>query len=265
MSADRPEASPDDIRRALRDVLAHVAPEATLEALRPDQPLRDQIDLDSMDWVNVAAALESRLGVALDELSLPPRVTLDELVEQLGAAMRRGPAAGQPVPAVRQHRLSGVDVTLRPIRPDDAAMEAAFVRQLSDQSRYQRFMGTVRELPEAKLRELTDVDGVRHVALVATATIDRQETELGVARYVVDDSGRRCEFAIAVADAWQGSGLAGLLMGRLVEIARARGLEVMDGSVLATNTAMLHFARQLGFEVHADADDPTTRRVTRRL
>jgi acetyltransferase len=265
MSADRPETSPDGIRRALRDVLAHVAPEAALDTLRPDQPLRDQVDLDSMDWVNVAAALESRLGVALAVLSLPPRLTLDELLEQLGTAVRRAAAEGEPPLVVRQHRLAGVDVTLRPIRPDDAAMEASFVRQLSDQSRYQRFMGTVRELPAAKLRELTEVDGVSHVAVVATAVIDGQEIELGVARYVVDASGRRCEFAITVADAWQRSGLAGLLMGMLVGIARSRGLEAMDGSVLATNVAMLHFARQLGFEVHSDADDATTCRVTLRL
>ncbi len=265
MSADRPEASPDDIRRALREVLARVAPEAVLEALQPGQPLSEQIDLDSMDWLNVAAALESRLGVALADLSLPPRVTLGELVDQLTAAARRAGRVGEPPQPVRRHRLDGVEVTLRPIRREDAAMETAFVRQLSDQSRYQRFMGTVRELPEAKLRELTDVDGVRHVAIVATAVIEGRETELGVARYVVDASGRRCEFAIAVADAWQHSGLAGLLMARLVDIARSRGLEAMEGSVLAANVAMLHFARQLGFEVLVDADDATTRRVVRRL
>lgn len=265
MSADRPGASPDDIRRALREVLARLAPEAALDTLRPDQPLRDQVDLDSMDWMNVAAALESRLGVVLPDLSLPPLATLDELVDQMAAAARHAVPPGDPAAAVHHHQLDGVDLTLRPIRREDAAMETAFVRQLSDLSRYQRFMGTVRELPEAKLRELTDVDGVRHVAIVATAVIDGKETELGVARYVVDASGRRCEFAIAVADAWQRRGLAGLLMGWLIEIARSRGLEAMDGSVLATNVAMLHFARQLGFEVHADTDDATTRRVTRRL
>lgn len=265
MSASRPDTSPDAVRRALRAVLAHVAPEATLEALRPDQPLRDQIDLDSMDWMNVAAGLESRLGVRLPDPSLPPRATLDELVDRIGAAARRGAPAGETPPAAWHHRLDGVDVTLRPIRRDDAAMEQDFVRQLSDRSRYQRFMGTVRELPEAKLRELTDVDGVRHVAIVATGVVDGQEIELGVARYVVDAGGRRCEFAIAVADAWQRSGLAGLLMDRLIAIARSRGLEAMEGSVLATNVAMLHFARQLGFEVRSEADDPTTRRVTLRL
>ena len=265
MSADRPEASPDDIRRALREVLARVAPEAALEALKPGQPLREQIDLDSMDWLNVTTALESRLGVALADHVLPPQATLDELVDRLATAARHAEPTGDPATALHHHRLDGIDVTLRPIRAADAGMESAFVRQLSDQSRYQRFMGTVRELPPAKLRELTDVDGVRHVAIVATAMIDGQETELGVARYVVDASGRRCEFAIAVADAWQRRGLAGLLMGRLIEIAHSRGLEAMDGSVLATNVAMLNFARQLGFEVHADADDATTRRVTRRL
>ncbi|MEW5879130.1 MAG: GNAT family N-acetyltransferase [Pseudomonadota bacterium] len=88
---------------------------------------------------------------------------------------------------------------------------------------------------------------------------------VGAARYVVDASGGGCEFAIAVDDAWQGSGLAGVLMHALIDVARARGLATMEGSVLATNTRMLKFARQLGFRLEHDPEDRSTVRVVRAL
>jgi len=145
------------------------------------------------------------------------------------------------------------------------ALEADFVQHLSMESRYKRFMVTVRELPESKLKYLTDVDQVRHVAFAATVERDGREALVGVARYVVDASGRGCEFAIAVDDAWQGTGLAGILMQALIDVARARGLATMEGSVLATNTRMLKFMPQLGFAVQHNPQDSGTVRVVRAL
>jgi acetyltransferase len=145
------------------------------------------------------------------------------------------------------------------------ALEADFVQHLSMDNRYKRFMVTVRELPESKLRYLTDLDQVHHVALAATVERDGREALVGVARYVVDASGTGCEFAIAVDDAWQGSGLAGILMNALIDVARARALATMEGSVLATNTRMLKFTRQLGFASQHDPEDRDTVRVVRSL
>lgn len=80
--------------------------------------------------------------------------------------------------------INGTLVTVRPIRADDMQQEADFVRHLA--SRYKRFMVTVRELPEAKLKYLTDVDQVRQVALVATADRDGRQVLVGAVRYVVE-------------------------------------------------------------------------------
>jgi len=154
-------------------------------------------------------------------------------------------------------------VTLRPICAEDAPLEADFVRRMSSESRYKRFMAAMRELPQAKLKYLTEVDGVRHVALVATICHEGQEALVGVARYVVGPTGTDCEFAISVDDAWQGSGVAGVLMHTLMEVARTRGLRRMEGIVLATNSRMLKFMRQLGFSVQPDPDDRRTVRVSR--
>lgn len=164
-----------------------------------------------------------------------------------------------------RHLFDGTEITIRPIRRDDAPLEQAFVRNLSKDSRYKRFMGTIKELPEAKLRYLTDIDYDHHLALVATVRRDGGEVEIGVARYVVAPDGKTCEFAIAVDDAWQCTGVAGILMLSLIDAARARGLATMEGFVLATNHKMLKFARQLGFTQHFLPEEPGTVHVLRAL
>lgn len=150
-----------------------------------------------------------------------------------------------------QHRVlfDGTPVTIRPIRQEDSGMEQEFVRHLSPDSRYYRFMGTLLELPPSKLKYFTDIDYERHMAFVATVTREGKEIEIGVARYVAAEKSDSCEFAITVDDAWQGTGVAGLLMIALQETARQRGIRTMEGLVLATNRQMLKFARQLGFKI----------------
>ena len=64
------------------------------------------------------------------------------------------------------------------------------------------------------------------------------------------------EFAIAIDDEWQGSGVAGILMLTLIDAARARGMQRMEAFILASNDKMIKFAKQLGFAVHRDPDDP---------
>ena len=261
-----------EIRNAVTAAIESIAPEAAGRPLEPGRPLRGQVDLDSLDWLNVLAALRERLGVDIPESDYDRLSTLDGIVAYVES--RRGePAAGptsrvvaptDPLPDT-SHEINGTRVRIRPMRADDRDLEAEFVRHLSGDARYKRFMATMRELSDAKLKYLTDVDQVRHVALVATADIDGRQVEVGVARYIVDPVGTGCEFAIAVDDAWQGSGLAGLLMHALMGVARSRGLASMEGIVLAANSRMLHFTRQLGFSVERDPDDMQTLRVTRAL
>jgi acetyltransferase len=174
--------------------------------------------------------------------------------------------ADYPAQLVSKRRLfDGTEVTIRPIRPQDAAMEQEFVRHLSDDSRYYRFMQTLRELSPRKLEYMTSIDYDRHMALVATVPRSGVEIEIAVARYVVSPDGASCEFAIAVDDAWQGSGVAGILMAALMDAARLGGLKTMEGFVLAGNHKMLKFARQLGFTSHRDLGDVDTVHVARTL
>ena len=146
--------------------------------------------------------------------------------------------------------FDGTPVTIRPIRPEDSGMEQEFVRHLSDDSRYFRFMGSLRELPSKKLRFFTEIDYQRHMAFVATIAQEGKELEIGTALYVATEVPGNCEFAVVVDDAWQGSGVAGLLMISLEDAAREQGFKTMEGIVLASNHKMLKFARQLGFRCY---------------
>ncbi|TXT26613.1 MAG: GCN5-related N-acetyltransferase [Rhodocyclaceae bacterium] len=174
--------------------------------------------------------------------------------------------ADYPAELVRNRFLfDGSPVTIRPIRADDKPLEQDFVQHLSADSRYKRFMSTLKELPPGKLKYLTEIDYVRHLALVAIIQRDGQDVEIGVARYVAGPSGDECEFAIAIDDAWQGSGVAGILMLTLIDAAKARGMKKMEAFILASNDKMIKFARQLGFDVRRDADDPGMMHAVRSL
>lgn len=78
----------DDDRQALRhavlDVLLSVAPEVDAARLVASRPLRHQVDLDSMDWLNVLVGLHDRLGVQIPEADYARLVTLDDLLDYLG-------------------------------------------------------------------------------------------------------------------------------------------------------------------------------------
>lgn len=174
--------------------------------------------------------------------------------------------ADYPQHLIRKLALrDGTSVTIRPIRPEDAELEQAFVRALSEQSRYMRFMTTINELPSKKLNFFTDVDYDRHLALIATIDQDGHELQIGVARYVATENDGLCEFAVTVADDWQGKGIASRLMGALMEAAKSRGFTAIEGLVFASNQKMLDLARHLGFDVRPVPGESETVRVVREL
>lgn len=155
--------------------------------------------------------------------------------------------------------LDGSAATLRPIRASDMELERAFVRNLSPQSKFKRFMGELKELSPELLHAFTHPDHERESVYVVIRSTAAGEEEIAVARYMLEPDHRSCEFAITVADAWQGKGVAGRLMRALIRDAKARGLERMHGFVLGANNRMLDFVRKFGFRIEFDPDDPSVR------
>jgi acetyltransferase len=154
----------------------------------------------------------------------------------------------------------GLTVTIRPIRPEDADLEQEFVRNLSSEAKYYRFMNTLRELSSGQLVRLTQIDYDREMAFVAVTEIDGKEVEIGVARYALNPDGESCEFAIVVADDWQGKGLARRLMGVIIDTARSRGVRYMNGDFLAENRRMIQFVTALGFVLSPHPEDSGLKR-----
>ena len=148
-------------------------------------------------------------------------------------------------------------VIIRPIRPEDTKLETDFLDKLSPQTRYFRFMNTVRQLPQAQLIRLTQPDYDREMAFVATVASNGGEEEVGVVRYATNPDGESCEFAIVVADSWAGTGLARRLMQILIETAKANGLKYISGDFLSENRRMIRFVTQLGFKVSVHPEDPS--------
>ena len=198
-------------------------------------------------------------------LAVDARVVLDL---RPAAAKRYAHLAIHPYPShlETQWQLGdATDVTIRPIRAEDAELEQEFVRGLSNESKYFRFAETLRELTPALLARFTQIDYDREMALLAVAETAGKEAVLGIARYITNPDAESCEFALVVSDSWQRKGLGRKLMTALLEAARAKGLQRMEGEVLATNQAMLRLAAGLGFAIAENPDDPASKRVVKAL
>lgn len=160
--------------------------------------------------------------------------------------MQNDAPTGMTLP-MRVQLRDGRQVTVREILGQDKAGMLAAFQGLSVQSRYTRFMIPLRELSEAMLETATHPVPGRDFALVAVSGEGGADIIVAAACYVGTAGSDTCEFAVTVADAWQGLGLARRLLMLLIETATAQGLRCMVGDVLAVNTPMRGLAKSLGF------------------
>lgn len=171
-----------------------------------------------------------------------------------------------PSHLVRNGYLSdGTPMIIQPIRPEDAEIEQEFVRCLSPEARYFRFMRAIDELTPEMLVRFTQLDFSREMALIAVINEKGKRKQIGVARYSVNPDGRSCEFALAVSDQHRGHGIGSQLMDGMMEAARGHGVRVIEGEVLANNRRMLSLMKELGFSISISPEDPSIRRVERWL
>ncbi len=171
-----------------------------------------------------------------------------------------------PTQLVSQWKLKdGTPVTIRPIRPEDAKLEQDFVHELSEETKYFRFMNSVSELTNEMVVRFTQIDYDREMALVAVTEQDGKEVELGVCRYAINPDGESCEFALVVSDQWQHKAIGHKLMTTLFSAAKQKGLKTMEGDVLSNNSDMLKLVKNLGFVISNNEEDPAIKRVVKAL
>jgi acetyltransferase len=165
-----------------------------------------------------------------------------------------------PYPAELEESVrlgDGRSVTLRPIRPEDAEAHAAFFAKLSPEDVRRRFFAPIAALSAEQIARLTQIDYDREMAFIATAPgADGVAETLGVVRIVRHAAEPSGEFAVVVRSDLKGQGLGRRLMEKAIAWARAQGLRVLTGEVLAENRPMLRFVEKLGFTLARHPDDP---------
>src|SRR5574337_1043751 len=186
--------------------------------------------------------------------SLPPRSSLRFARKALA------PAAGEKVRTQDEREL-----TLRAIEPGDvAAMQRCFAR-LSPEEIRRRFLHAMSELPAPMAQRLCRIDPACETADVLIDETGRPAEMRGVGRVYVDEAGDTAEFSVLVEQDWSHRGLGALLMQRLVDDCRRRGLYELWGYVLLENRPMLRLCDELGFTRHMMRDEPGTALLTQKL
>ena len=145
---------------------------------------------------------------------------------------------------------------VRPVRPEDEPLYGPFFAAVTQQDLRLRFFAPVKEFGHTFIARFTQIDYARAMAFIALE--ESSGKMLGVVRLHADANYERGEYAILVRSDLKGRGLGYLLMQMIIEYARAEGLKIIEGQVLAENTAMLAMCREFGFSISPDPSDPDT-------
>jgi acetyltransferase len=157
----------------------------------------------------------------------------------------------------------GRPIVLRSITPKDKRIEKELIDGLSIQSSRYRFFHVIKEATEEMVNQFCDIDYKNEIAIIAEFNANDKRRNVGVVRLFIDPSQQTGEFAILVADNFQGSGLGTKFMETLIEIGQKMGLKSIYGIVLAENNGMLTLAKEFGFSIGANSDGEV--RITRQL
>jgi acetyltransferase len=240
---DQPAADLDGIARALID-LAQLA-----------------ADFQEVAEVDINPLLADAQGV----LALDARIKVQAAPDPSRRAAWR--LAIRPYPKHLEGEATlrdGTPVFIRPIRPED---EAALIRtheQLTPEDVHMRFFHYMKAMSHETAARLTQIDYNREMALIAVPQ-DAPEEIWGVVRIAADPDNACAEYAIAVRSELKGRGVGYLLMQRILEYARERGIGTVWGDVLSENERMLQINQELGFDLERHRDDPQVIRVTKQV
>jgi acetyltransferase len=149
----------------------------------------------------------------------------------------------------------GREIVLRPIRPEDEPIELEFVRNLSEESSRRRFFNVVKDLSHDALVRFCNIDYDREMAFIAETREDGKTVEVGVGRVIMESREKKGEFAVVIADRYQGKGLGTKLLDMLIGVAEEKGLESIYGIVLRENVEMINICEKLGFKISKQEDD----------
>ncbi len=144
---------------------------------------------------------------------------------------------------------AGQEILLRPVRISDEPLLKDFFYALSDQSTYQRFISSRKDMPHERLQEFVVIDYTAEMVILAVVTVDERDVVVGVGQYGIDAQTHTAEVALVVRDDWQKRGVGTELLEYLTLLARKEGLLGFTAEVLIENRPMMHLFERAGFSM----------------
>jgi acetyltransferase len=190
-------------------------------------------------------------------VALDARVVLHD-PQTREADLPRSPIRPYSTEYVTTRKIGGVEVTIRPIRPEDEPLMVKFHKTLSDRSVYLRYFGMVsleKRIMHERLRRVCFIDYDREIALIVDLkNRDGTHQILGIGRLIKEHGTDEAEFAVLISDPWQGKGFGSELLKLLVQIGRKERLRRITGRISPENTTMKTVSEQVGFRLRFDRD-----------
>lgn len=214
-----------------------------LSHLLEDFPEIEELDMNPVLITDgKPVAVDARISIRPTDINPPYHLVISSYPEQYESTVTT---------------KGGMDVSIRPIKPEDAPLLLDLFENMSPDSRYQRFFTPKQRMSGDMLVRLTQIDYDRQIGLVAIGRDGGPEKMLGVARVIIGPDQRNAEFSVAVGDPWQGKGIGRTLLERCLEAGRDYGIGTVHGYVLSENRQMLNLGRELGFQAELDDDTKT--------
>ena len=239
--------------------------EALSKGLRNEPP----VDLRSLEEVMVRFSNMIVDFPEIAEMDLNPLVVSDRKISVLDARIIIDPRVSEhaegyphlvimpyPTKYVTPWKLrDGIEVILRPIRPEDEPIELEFIRGLSTETSRFRFFQIIKDLPHEALVRFCNIDYDREMAFIAETREGEKRREIGVARLIIEPNRKRGEFAVVVADKHQASGLGTKLVDMLIGVAKEKGIESVYGIIMSENLKMIRLCEKLGFSIRREEEN----------
>ncbi|MEM0445187.1 MAG: GNAT family N-acetyltransferase [Nitrososphaerota archaeon] len=210
-----------------------------------------------VDFPEIKEAEINPLAVSEDQIyAVDFRVVLDTEAKYTSEHHRHLVISPYPTKYIKPWRLKdGREVLLRPIRPEDEPLEYELIKGLSEESSRFRFFQVIKEVTHEMLVRFCNIDYDREIAIIAEYSDRGRKRNVGVGRLIIEPERNRGEFAVLVADDFQGKGLGTKLLDMIIEIAQDKGLESIYGIVLPENTRMIGLCKKFGFDIKHGKDE----------
>lgn len=149
----------------------------------------------------------------------------------------------------------GTPVGLRSVCPDDQAALCAMFAACSPKSLYSRFERQIKERPIDLATQLCSIDGKREIAIVAEIRKGKDQKLIGVGQLLADPDHITAEYAVLVADPWQGKRLGSELTDFCLKVAKRWGVKKVIGEFSPSNVRIIRIFQSRQFQLHRDLQE----------